>query len=94
MAKFNIPTREEDLLTKYGLTEEAYQVLLQAQNYVCKICGLPETNRRKKNLSVDHDHVTGRVRGLLCSTCNVMLGMAKEDQTTLLRAIQYLKGKL
>lgn len=80
-------------LKRYGLTEETYFTILQTQNFVCKICGVPEANP-DDNLSVDHCHRTGRVRGLLCKACNSMLGQADDNPTILLKAIQYLKGNL
>ena len=86
--------REEVLLSKYGLTLEAYDALLQAQGGKCKICREPPMGNLGRPLTVDHDHQTGRIRGLLCVSCNSMLGMAKDNTTTLLKAIQYLKGNL
>jgi hypothetical protein len=57
----------------YGITPEYYRALLLAQNGVCALCGEPETQTLKGtliSLSVDHDHKTGKVRGLLCIRCN------------------------
>jgi len=63
---------------KYGLSEKQYAAMLSAQNGVCFLCGKPETARTKKgvlrSLHVDHDHETGKVRGLLCLKCNHALG--------------------
>lgn len=86
--------RNDNLKRLYGITEEAYQVLLEAQHYVCKICGAPYGSKKRANLCVDHDHQTGRIRGLLCESCNKMLGFSNDNPTLLLRAIQYLKGNL
>ena len=55
----------------YSMTLEQYDKMFEEQNGNCAICGLPELMRR---LSVDHDHKTGVVRGLLCSSCNTKLG--------------------
>ena len=90
------------LKSKYGITKDQYMALLEAQNYKCKICGLTSATQAAKSgrkrvptaLVVDHCHETGRIRGLLCSNCNSMLGMARDNPVTLLRAIQYLKGNL
>lgn len=70
------------LKAKYNLTEDEYLRLLDAQGGVCAICGKAETVRRgaaEPRLSVDHDHETGRVRGLLCQSCNVICGMFRDD---------------
>src|SRR6266704_2618529 len=77
--------------TVYGITGEYYQRLLNHQDGVCGICG-PITGRKgaSRRLSVDHNHGTGEVRGLLCMTCNDYLGLIKEDITILQRAIDYL----
>lgn len=70
------------LKAKYKLTEDEYLRLLDEQGGVCAICGKPETVRRgaaEPRLSVDHDHKTGRARGLLCQSCNVICGMFHDD---------------
>ena len=82
------------MLLKYNLTEEAYRALEESQNFKCKLCGLHKKDTRFGVLDVDHCHQTGQVRGLLCGACNKVLGLVKENQTTLLRMIQYLKRNL
>lgn len=72
----------------YNLPIEEYTNMLNAQNNCCKICNLPPKNKR---LSVDHCHVTGDVRGLLCSSCNQALGMFKDKIDLLENAIIYLR---
>lgn len=94
MAKKLVISRETHLLTKYGISEETYKVLEESQNFKCKICSKPKEDLRYGVLQVDHDHETGRVRGLLCNNCNTGLGHFKDNPTHLLRAIQYLKGNL
>lgn len=60
-------------LRKFGITQKEYEILLKKQKGVCAICGSkPDT--RWQILAVDHDHNTGKVRGLLCMVCNTMLG--------------------
>lgn len=60
----------------YGLTEEQYNAMLEAQGGGCALCDAkPARNRRAATLNVDHDHATGRIRGLLCMACNVALGI-------------------
>lgn len=77
-------------LKKYGITPAQFDTLAAFQNGVCAICSAPPTGR-KQYLSVDHDHVTGRVRGLLCNECNTALGLLKDNVQTLEAAIKYLQ---
>src|ERR1700733_2603170 len=67
----------------YGLSEEGYKALLEKQEFRCAICRKDDPGR-KKGWNVDHDHMTGTVRGLLCVRCNFMLGHAKDDPDLLL----------
>lgn len=73
---------------RYGLASGQYDELFAQQGGTCAIC---HRCPRQVALSVDHDHVTGRVRGLLCQNCNAALGMFKDDPALLARAIDYLK---
>jgi hypothetical protein len=75
----------------YGITSEEYRQLYETQNGRCAICGLPQ-ELLNKNLFVDHEHGTDKVRGLLCSTCNTILGTAYDDVTILQAAINYLQN--
>lgn len=90
-------TKENGLLWSlnryYGMTLEKYYELLKAQNGVCAICGKAETRTRKgvlQRLSVDHDHTTGKIRGLLCSLCNVAIGRFEDNPDFLRKAMDYL----
>lgn len=75
---------------EFGLTIEQYEIKLSEQNGVCAICRrVCATNR---NLSVDHDHQTQKVRGLLCVKCNTMIGLADDLSERLLLAAQYLES--
>lgn len=79
---------------RYGISEEEYQALFNQQEGRCFICNQQETRRRGSTvfeLSVDHCHETGRVRGLLCHNCNVGLGQFKDDPRLLEEAITYLQ---
>jgi hypothetical protein len=82
--------RAINLKLRYGITPEEYDELLVSQNGVCAICG--EECSTGRRLSVDHDHETGRVRGLLCSKCNYGIGHLKTVEN-LERAIDYLENK-
>lgn len=82
--------RGERLLCNYGITLGKYNALLAEQGGVCAICKKEESSKKKKNLSVDHDHSTGIVRGLLCHQCNSGLGMFKESSSLTQAATEYL----
>lgn len=78
------------LKTAYGLTLEKWNQLLDEQNGGCAICGRIDSGKRK--LSVDHDHKTGKVRGLLCQMCNSNVIVAVEHYSHLFdKAKEYLR---
>jgi hypothetical protein len=79
--------REKYLKKTYNLSLEEYAKMLKEQNNVCWIC------KQKKSLVVDHDHDTGKVRGLLCNLCNTSLGGFKDSRDSLLKALDYLGHK-
>ena len=81
------------LKCKYGLSGDAYEALLEAQNFGCKICGATQSDAYHKRLAVDHDHKDGRIRGLLCARCNKILGFALDSTDILAKAIKYLKNE-
>lgn len=86
--------REGTLKRNYGLTLEQYREMLHEQAGVCAICGQPETCTYKgkvRDLCVDHDHETGRVRQLLCAVCNLLIGKAGDDPVLLEKAAIYLR---
>jgi Recombination endonuclease VII len=83
--------RRSHLKLRYGLTEARYNEMLAAQGGACAICGDPQPDKRKKFLDIDHDHLTGAVRGLLCTPCNVHLPCV-EDVEWRTAAEAYLKG--
>jgi hypothetical protein len=74
----------------HGISAEDYARMLSQQGGGCAICGAPQKSTTKRRLHVDHDHVTGKVRGLLCSRCNVALGYFGDDPNRLLSASAYL----
>jgi len=80
------------VLRRYGLTPAQYDEMLVKQGGGCAICGGAATRGGKSSLlSVDHDHKSGLVRGLLCSHCNFAIGLFADDPVLLGRAIEYLK---
>ncbi len=81
-------------IRKYGITIDEYDELLVKQAGVCAICGQHETRKIKGkliSLAVDHDHETGKIRGLLCAECNMAIGLLHESITALKTAINYLQ---
>lgn len=79
------------LRKKFGLTLEEFEALAQKQNNVCAICGEFASSKSHPRLSVDHDHVTGLIRGLLCLGCNAGLGAFKDSTSLLTKAVEYLQ---
>ena len=73
------------------MATQALEELKEAQDHKCAICGSPEMNTKNKVLCVDHNHNTGNIRALLCSSCNTGLGNFKDNIILLQKAIQYLK---
>lgn len=76
------------LQREYGMTLDQYNALLRKQAHRCAICRRPESVKMKltgepRRLSVDHDHVTGAVRGLLCQRCNVLVWAIEDNHTSL-----------
>lgn len=76
------------LQKNYGITLEQFKSIEHAQHGVCKICSGTNTS---KALHVDHCHLTGVIRGLLCNTCNRGLGLFKDNVELLAKAIEYIK---
>lgn len=77
-----------DTLAQYGLSYMRWLELLRDQDGLCAICG---SENDGKTLAVDHDHATGKVRGLLCKRCNLMIGFASDDPNIMRQAIEYLE---
>ena len=74
---------------RYGIDRDEYWAILKAQNGVCALCEKPCMTG--KNLAIDHDHTTGKVRGLLCMQCNRAVGLLKDSAEAALRLFSYLK---
>lgn len=66
--------RNKSYMTNYGISTTDYDALLAQQGGVCAICGADKPSPKRFHFAVDHDHLTGRVRGLLCIRCNSHLG--------------------
>jgi len=89
--RFQEYNRNSHLKRTYGISTSIYENMLKSQNYTCKVCGGIEDT---KKLNVDHCHTTLKVRGLLCTNCNVALGLAKDDPHTLRKLATYLEDNL
>jgi Autographiviridae endonuclease VII len=76
------------LKKNFGLTNKEYKDLLKKQNYSCAIC--EDINPDGKRLAVDHNHITGEIRGLLCNSCNTGLGKFLDSQFLLNKASKYV----
>lgn len=83
--------REQKYRRNYGLSFAQYEALLELQGRICAICGGIEPSGRA--LSVDHNHDTGKVRGLLCGRCNMRLGVLENIDFTK-KAIEYLRANM
>lgn len=88
---YNYSKQRKYLLNKkFGITIEEYDNLLLDQHNRCYICHI-HTSKLDKSLAVDHDHITGKVRGLLCGSCNRFLGRINDSIETANRLLEYLK---
>jgi len=94
MKKYSQKHKEERLnyilQYRYGITIKQYNQILRNQKGVCAICGNLPLN---KGLGIDHNHITKKIRGLLCGKCNRGLGNFNDNKDLLLKAIKYLKIK-
>ena len=88
-------SRSNHLQRQFSITEAQYNLMLKSQENKCAICNQPETAKHQsggiKNLAVDHDHKTFKIRGLLCMHCNQAIGKFKHNIKTLKQAILYLE---
>ena len=92
----SIRARKSWLKIKYNMTLEDYDRLSAAQEHRCAICGSVKDDAILGGAGffhVDHNHETGKVRGLLCLSCNTLLGKAMDSPTILRAAVQYLEDK-
>lgn len=84
-------TYEEQRISRirmYGIDVPDYERMLEEQNGGCYICGKQPDGKRA--LDIDHDHQTGKVRGLLCSNHNRALGLLNDDVLLMLKSVEYL----
>lgn len=76
---------------RHGLTKEQVQTRAKKQNHRCAICGQRQKCGKRRRLYVDHNHQTGKFRGLTCFSCNTLLGFARDSTRILRAAIRYLR---
>lgn len=76
----------------YGITLQEYIAILELQGFSCAICKSTSC-QSKRNFAVDHNHVTGEVRGLLCKRCNTALGLFQDSPSIIFSAVNYLKER-
>jgi len=84
--------RSNVLMKRYGINQSDYNIILEAQENSCAICGTEDPSPRNY-LCVDHNHDTEEVRGLLCHNCNTGLGLFKDSQDNLTKAHKYLSDR-
>ena len=82
--------RAGHLRRTFGITQDDYEAMLERQNGGCAVCG--REPKPGKSLHVDHDHVTGERRGLLCFSCNAALGHLADDPKRIQALLDYLSG--
>lgn len=75
----------------YGVTPSVFRAMMRSQHRQCAICRIPLGMLDPKNVHMDHDHVTGTVRGILCHACNTGIGSLNDSVATLESATRYLK---
>lgn len=91
-----VAARNRRLLKQYGITIQQYDEMYEDQKGCCYICGKHETQTQITNqfkgqrLNVDHCHVTGKVRKLLCAPCNTALGLLEEDRERVKKLYDYI----
>jgi hypothetical protein len=90
--EMKLARRRSDLKLCYGITLEQYNTMFLKQKGLCLGC-CRHQSYFKRRLAVDHCHKTGRIRGLLCVSCNHALGLVREDIPTLLNLVNYIKEK-
>lgn len=86
--EWNRTARKTRLDKKYGMTIDDYDKMFKDQGGICLICRSPPSRKR---LAIDHCHKTNKVRGLLCSNCNMGLGLLKDSPRIMINAIRYLR---
>jgi len=90
--RYGEENRVRRTLYRHGMTVGQYDEILSVQGGGCAICGTTDPGGQNGRFCVDHDHSTGRIRGLLCNMCNWGLGQFRDDVELMTSAIRYLEG--
>lgn len=88
--------QDANLWRRYGVTRQFVVELFQKQSGKCAVCDSPVEDyfTKKKSTHLDHDHVTGKVRGILCNKCNFGLGIFQDKPELLRKAAEYIEKNL
>jgi len=93
--EYNVKNREgrrsKKLFKKYGISQQEYEILLKKQDYRCKICGTETPGGNHNIFYVDHNHITGTIRGLLCTKYNSGIGFFDDNLNLIKEAGKYLE---
>lgn len=85
--------RKSALKAAYGISVDEYDSILKSQDGGCKLCNRTDTGSKRCNyFHVDHDHATGKVRGLLCNNCNRGIGYLGDSPERLVKAAEYIRS--
>jgi hypothetical protein len=87
--KVRLSNKNSHLKRTFGITLEEYNEIFKQQNHKCAACG-NDNPGRKTGWALDHDHITGKIRAILCNQCNTTLGNVKDDPKILQMLINYL----
>lgn len=86
--------KSADIKRKFGITLVEFEAMMAAQNGICLICEVEFWTLNIRDVAIDHDHVTGKLRGILCRKCNTGIGMMNDDVNVVKRAVKYLEGSI
>ena len=84
--------KNRHLKSKYGITLEQYNLMFNKQRGVCAVCGVP-AEALKRSLAVDHNHRTGKIRGLLCFACNSLIGRIEKNPLLIPTMMKYIRTR-
>jgi hypothetical protein len=87
--------KNRNLMRMFNISIDDYEYLFKKQNGLCAICGFKEDRKHRNgktfSLAVDHNHITGKIRGLLCSRCNMAIGGLRDSVEIIEKALMYIK---